>query len=96
MFILQFDYQRRPLSAEAMIHAALNALLLVKLYWCFNNILMKPLKIASRQFSEIYQSIENSVDLMTQVSNGAYPGAENIDNTTAQDLTEMFQNLQSK
>lgn len=83
----------RPLEIEAKARSALNVLLLVELYWYFNDILMKPLQIATQQFSETYPNVDNQVDLMTHMNNGEYPGSENIDINGAGDLEDAFLEL---
>lgn len=69
----------RPLPKEAVIRAALNGILLMKMYWHMNDILMKPVYIASKQFSQIYPNVEHQVDLMMNMNHKVHPGVENIE-----------------
>lgn len=93
--IFQFDYQIRPLSHEALFLSAFNVLLLEHLYWYFNDILMKPLHIATQQFSVTCVDVDNQVDLMNHMNYNRFPGIENIDLNAVVDLEEAFKNLNS-
>lgn len=89
----QFNYQVRPLEIEAKARSALNVLLLIELYWYFQDILMKPLRIATQQFAATYPNVENQVDLLTHMNNGEYPGCEDIDINAAAYLADEFEQL---
>lgn len=73
-----------------MVRSALSALLLTELYWLFNDILMKPLHIATQQFSETCTNVDNQVDLMTNLNYNRFPGAEDININADADLEEAF------
>lgn len=93
---LQFNFGVRPLEKNALLRSALNVQLLTELYWYLNDVLMTPLRIASEQFSDIYPSIENQVELMTEMSDGAYPGVEKININAAKELEETFKDLRTE
>lgn len=44
-----------------------------------NDILMRPLYIASKQFAQTYPNVSHQVDLMMHMNKQIYPGSENID-----------------
>lgn len=75
-----------------MVRAALNAILLMKLYWYMNDILMEPVCVASKQFSEIYPNVKSQVDLMMHMNHREYPGAENIVLNMVEHLDEVVRN----
>lgn len=56
---------------------------------------MKPLRVATETFAKIYPSIENPVDLLSQMNkpDDAYPGVENIDLNADKELEETFETL---
>lgn len=76
-----------------MIRATLTAILLMKLYWHMNDILMQPLQIATTKFAEIYQRVDNQVDLMVCVNDGTHPGADVIELNAVEQLDETFKFL---
>lgn len=80
---------------DAKLRSALNVQLLTELYWFLNDVLMTPVRIASQQFSGIYQRVDNQVDLMTEMNDGAYVGVENIDINGPQYLEETFETLRT-
>lgn len=55
-----------------------------------NDILMKPLQLATAKFAELYQRVENQVDLMVNVNNGEHPGVEEIELSGVEQLDEAF------
>ncbi|XP_031631082.1 protein Exd1 homolog [Contarinia nasturtii] len=94
-FILsKFDYNIRPLSKESLVRAALNSIMLMKLYWHMNDILMKPFYIASKQFSETYSSVDHQVDLVLHVNGRVYPGVENIELNAIEQLDNELELIQ--
>lgn len=93
MILIDFQQQNfriRPLPKDALIHAALTGILLLKLYWMMNDILMKPIKIGTEKFSNIYKSIDNQVDLMVQVNKGTHDGKEDIELNATEQLSKVF------
>lgn len=58
-----------------------------------NDILMKPVYIASKQFSEIYPNVEHQVDLMMHMNKKEYPGNENIELNAIEHLEDELQLL---
>lgn len=58
-----------------------------------NDILMKPVYIASKKFSEIYPSVEHQVDLMVLMNNKKHPGADEIELNAMDYLDEELQFL---
>lgn len=79
IFFRQFDYGARPLQDDAKLRSALSVQLLMELYWHFNDILMRPLRVATQQFSDIRPSVEN-----------LKPDVKNIDLNEASKLEELF------
>lgn len=96
LIVFQFNYRVRPLEDEALIRSALNVLLLVELYWFLNDVLIKPLQIATQKFAETHVNVESQVDLMTHMNKGEYPGSEDIDINAALDLEEVFGELMAQ
>lgn len=94
--LLQFDYEMRPIVQEALIRAALNGLLLMKLYWHMNDLLVKPLRAATNVFSQIYMNVNHPVDLMTHMHNGQYPGVEKVSIKTVDQVSDAFSSLRAQ
>ncbi|XP_055325141.1 protein Exd1 homolog [Sitodiplosis mosellana] len=96
-FVLQsFDYSVRPLPKNALIRAALNSILLMKLYWHMNDILLKPIFTASKEFAKIYPNVEHQVDLMMMYNNKEHPGSEEIELNAMEHLNTELQLLDVK
>lgn len=54
---------------------------------------MRPLRVATQQFADIYPNVENQVDLVMKISNGEYPGVGNIEIDAAKQLEDAFAKL---
>lgn len=60
-----------------------------------NDILMKPLQIATAKFAETYVNEPNQVNVMVSMNNKEYPGINGIDISAVEQLEEEFKFLQT-
>lgn len=76
----------RPLSERSKSLTAFQSLLLMKVYWHLNDILLQRFCAASKIFSETYQNVRDQSELMLQMNKRKYPGEEKIDINAIDDL----------
>lgn len=61
-----------------------------------NDLLLKPIYMASKQFGKIYPNVEQMVDLMILLNNKEHPGSEKIELNAIQHLNDELQLLDVK